>query len=141
MNVTVAKVFTEDAITVPPHLPAAEARKLMDEHDIRRLPVVEDERLVGIVTLLDLIQLAPGAGSGGWELDDALEDVTVEQAMTRDVHTVSEDTDLGTVARLMLEHKIGGVPVVEGERVVGIITESDIFRVLADLLNGEVSPA
>lgn len=140
VKLNVREVYTREPITAAPHLPASEARKLMDEHDIRRLPVVQDDKLVGIVTLLDLIQAAPASATSlsEWELEDALSEVTVEQAMTRDVHTASEDTDLRTVAALMLEYKIGGVPVVEGERVIGIVTESDIFRVLVDLLQDEV---
>lgn len=139
MKLNVSDVYTRDAITVAPETPAAEARKLMDEHDIRRLPVVQEDRLVGIVTLLDLMQSVPlsEATSSEQELDYLLEQVMVEQIMTRDVHAVGEDTHLATVASLMLEHKIGGVPVVEGERVIGIVTESDIFRVLVDLLQAE----
>lgn len=139
MKLNVSDVYTRDPIAVTPETPAAEARKLMDERDIRRLPVVREDKLVGIVTLLDLMQSVPlsETTSSGQELDYVLEQVTVEQIMTRDVHAVGEDTRLATVASLMLEHKIGGVPVVEGERVIGIVTESDIFRVLVDLLQDE----
>ncbi len=89
-------------ITIGPKTTLYEAYKLMTEQRIRRLPVMQDERLVGVVTLGDL----------------------------REIITIAPDAPLRKAAKLMLEYKIGGLPVVENERVVGIITESDIFRVL-----------
>lgn len=139
MRLTVGDVYTGDVITIAPGASAPEARKLMDQHGIRRLPVVRGDRLVGIVTLLDLMRAAPSPATSlsVWELNYLQDKVKVEEIMTRNVHTASPDTPLHTVASLMREHKIGGLPVVEDGRVVGIVTESDIFRVLVELLQGD----
>jgi CBS domain-containing protein len=104
----------------------------MKECNIRRLPVVENGRLVGIVTLGDIREASPSAATSLsiYELNYLLSRLTIGQIMTRDPITITPDTSIEAAARLMLEHKIGGLPVVDGTRVVGIITESDIFRLL-----------
>ena len=108
----------------------------MEEHDIRRLPVVQDGKLVGIVTLTDLLRAAPSPATSLsiWELNYLLDKIKVAELMTRDVVTATPDTDLQAVAKIMAERKIGGIPVVEGDKVIGIITESDVFRALVKLL-------
>lgn len=141
MKLTVNDVYTRDAIVVAPDASAPTAGKLMEEHDIRRLPVVEDGKLVGIVTMTDLLRAAPSPATSLsiWEINYLADKVKVEEIMTRMVLTVTPDTDLGAAAALMLHHKIGGIPVLEDGRVVGIVTESDIFRALVKLLKDEAS--
>ena len=122
-------VYTRNAVVVGPDTSAPEARQLMAEHDVRRLPVVEDGKLVGIVTQTDLLKAAPSPATSLsiWELNYLLDKIKVAELMTREVVTTTPDTELQTVAKIMAERKIGGMPVVEGDRVVGIITESDVF--------------
>lgn len=143
MRLTVGDVYTRDIITVAPDTTAPQASKLMQEHGIRRLPVVQGDRLVGIITLLDLMRAAPSPATSlsVWELNYLRDKIKVEEIMSRKVHTVTTDTDLSTVASLMREHKIGGIPVVEDGRVVGIVTESDVFRALVNLLQDEAGMA
>src|SRR5689334_24027861 len=111
------------AIVAPASMEAPEALALMEERRIRRLPVVDDRRLVGIVTHRDLLQ-SLGLYPTMWRrLDLKLSDV-----MKTNPTVISPEETVDEVARLMLERKIGGIPVVEIGAPVGIITESDIFR-------------
>ena len=124
--------MTPDPITIAPTTTLPEAHRLMKECNIRRIPVVENGRLVGIVTLGDVREASPSQASSLsiYEMNYLISRLTVGQIMSREAITITPDTSIEAAARLMLEHKIGGLPVVDGERVVGIITESDIFRLL-----------
>ncbi|OUM97762.1 MAG: hypothetical protein BAA04_03290 [Firmicutes bacterium ZCTH02-B6] len=140
----VRDVYTKGAITVTPRTSIADARRLMEEHKIRRLPVVDGDRVVGIVTQRDLLRATPSVATSLsiWEINYLLDKVRVEEIMTRDVVTVTPETSLADVAKLMIDRKIGGLPVVEDGRVVGVITESDAFRALVRLLEaGEPTAA
>lgn len=124
--------MTPDPITIDPTTTLPEANRLMKECGIRRLPVVEHGRLVGIVTLGDIREASPSTATSLsiYELNYLLSRLTVGELMTRDPISITPETSIEAAARLMLEHKIGSLPVVDGTRVVGIITESDIFRLL-----------
>jgi len=131
--------MTKDVITVPPDMPIMEARDVMKQHMVRRLPVVQDGRLVGIVTQGDIQEAGPsGATSLSiWELNYLLARITVGEVMTplEELVTVSPDEPIEQAALLMRKNKVGGLPVVEDtDTLVGIITESDIFDVLIELL-------
>jgi CBS domain-containing protein len=104
----------------------------MMDHSIRRLPVVDDGRLVGIVTLGDIreAEASDATSLSIFELHYLLAKLRVSEFMTRDPITVSPAALIDRAAQIMLEHKIGGLPVVERGKLVGIITESDIFRML-----------
>lgn len=125
--------MTPNPITIHPKTTLPEAHKLMKQAHIRRLPVVDHGKLVGIVTLGDVREASPSDASSLsiYELNYLLSKLTVESLMTREPITIAPDATMRTAARLMLDHKIGGLPVVDDGRIVGIITESDIFRVLA----------
>jgi CBS domain-containing protein len=124
--------MTPDPITIAPTTTLPEAHRLMKECGIRRIPVVEQGRLVGIVTLGDIREASPSQATSLsiYEMNYLISRLTVEQIMTRDPISITPDTSIEAAARLMLDHKIGGLAVIDGERVVGIITESDIFRLL-----------
>lgn len=128
--------MTVNPITVEPSTPVVEALRLMEGRKIRRLPVLENGEVVGIVTLLDLMRVSasPATTLSVYELRYLLDKLTVREAMTRRVITVSPDSPIEQAALLMREHKIGGLPVVEDGRLVGIITETDIFDAFVDLL-------
>jgi len=115
--------------------PVADAYNMMMQKGIRRLPVVEHDKLVGIVTLGDLREArpSPAISLSIYELNYLLSKLTVGQVMTHSPYTVTADVAMPAAARMMLERKISGLPVVdEQQHVVGIITESDIFRMLID---------
>ncbi|MEW6546079.1 MAG: CBS and ACT domain-containing protein [Bacillota bacterium] len=128
--------MSKDLVTVSPSTPVPEALRMMEQRRIRRLPVVQDGRLVGIVTLLDLFRVSPSPATSLsiWELNYLIARLPVEEAMTRKVITVSPDATLEEAALLMRHHRVGGLPVVEDGRPVGIITETDIFDAFLDLM-------
>jgi CBS domain-containing protein len=111
-----------------------EAHALMKDNHVRRLPVVEDGKLAGIVTLADVLQAEPSSATtlSIFELNYLLAKVTIDQIMTRDVITVPATATIRDAAKLMLEHDVSGLPVMDGNALVGMITESDIFRVLIE---------
>lgn len=125
--------MTRDVITVSPDTSILEAGQLMVDRTIRRLPVVEDETLIGIVTYGD-VRGARAAVTGSldiWDLSYRLSKLTIREVMTPNPVTVSPDDTIGQAAQLMLNYMIGGLPVVDHNgRLAGIITESDIFRVV-----------
>ena len=128
----VADWMTTPPIVVAPTLTLAQAQRLMQQRHVRRLPVVKDGRLMGIVTLGDLRAAGPSAASSlsVHEWRALLEQATVAECMTRDPIIIAPDAPILYAARQMLLHKISGLPVVEQEQVVGVITESDLFRLL-----------
>lgn len=130
----VRDLMTTAPITVTPSTTVVEAKALMARCHIRHLLVVEDGRLLGILTDRDIrLNLAsPATSLSVWELNYLLARLTVDQIMTKAVITVDPQTDARSAARLMLEHKIGGLPVVDGRRLVGIVTETDLVRAFAE---------
>jgi CBS domain-containing protein len=129
--------YVSDWMSTPPLLAQptttlAEARRMMEDRHVRRLPVVQDGRLLGIVTWGDLRAASPSAATtlSVYEWRALLEKATIAECMTRDPITIAPDATTLEAAQQMLEHKIGGLPVIEGGRVVGMITESDLFRLL-----------
>lgn len=124
--------MTPNPVCATPHTTLPEAQRMMKEKNIRRLPVVEDDRLVGIVTLGDIRGAKPSEATGlsVWELNYLIDRITLDRIMTQDPATVAPTQTLYDAARLMLQRKIAGLPVVEAGRVVGILTESDIFRMV-----------
>jgi acetoin utilization protein AcuB len=124
-------------IAVKPTTPVDAALKRMREEKVRRFPVVnEDGKLVGIVSDKDLLYAAPSPATSLsiYELHYLYSRITVEQVMTQDVITVEEDDPLEEAARIMVDNKIGGLPVMRGGKLVGIITETDIFKTFMEML-------
>jgi CBS domain-containing protein len=119
-------------IVIAPTVTLAQAQRLMEQHRVRRLPVVKDGQLVGIVTSGDLRAAGPSAAStlSVYEWRALLEHATVAECMTREPIAIAPDAPVLYAARQMLLHKISGLPVVENGHVVGVITESDLFRLL-----------
>jgi acetoin utilization protein AcuB len=117
------------AVEVRPDIPARAALDFMGKKRIRRLPVVDAGRLVGIVTKSDLDGVVGKAREAGGR-----EETFVRDVMTRDPVVVAPDETLEKAVGLMIEHKVSGLPVVDDTRLVGIITESDAFLALAELL-------
>jgi acetoin utilization protein AcuB len=138
----VGRWMTPNPRTIAPNVSVAEATERMQRERVRRYPVVEDEaRLVGIVSLDDLLRASPSivTSLNVWEISYLLSKVVVRDVMTRPVITVTEDMPLEDAAKILLTKKIGGLPVVRGDQVVGIITETDIFRIFTELL-GSMEP-
>lgn len=126
--------MTRDVITISPGTTLPEAHRIMTEHQIRRLPVVEKKgHLVGIVTQGDVRGAQPSEATSLsiWELNYLLATLKVKEIMTPNPVTVAQTATIAETAEMMLENRISGLPVVdERGALVGIITESDIFRMV-----------
>ena len=129
----VNELMTAHPITVPLDMPVVEAKQLMARKRFRHLLVVDGTRLAGIVTDRDikLNMPSPATSLSVWELNYLLARLTVGAVMTTSVITVEPTRDAGAAARLMLDHKIGALPVTDGAAIVGIVTESDFVRAFA----------
>lgn len=129
--------MTKAVITVDEKTPLPQAHQMMKQRRIRRLPIVDrNGLLVGIVTRGDVREASPSNATSLsiYEVHYLLAQLTVDTIMTRHPKTVTPTTTIKEAARIMLESKISGLPVVEQGKVVGIITESDIFRGLIERL-------
>jgi acetoin utilization protein AcuB len=124
--------MTQPVYTITPHTSVETAHKIMKDKKIRRLPVEHEGEIVGIVTLGDVREASPSDATtlSIWELNSLWAKLTVEKIMTTDVVMLHPDDPILDAAELMLKHKISGVPVMENNALVGIVTESDIFRML-----------
>jgi len=134
--------MTPNPVCATPDTTLPEALKIMQEHAIRRLPVVDDKgKLVGIVSRGDLrgAQPSPATSLSIYEINYLLGQLTLDRLMTRQVLTVTPATTIGEAARLMLKHKISGLPVIVNGQVIGILTESDIFRMVVGAWEKEES--
>ena len=132
----VGERMTFPVVMVTPDMPIQDALQLMKRERIRRAPVVKDGELVGIVSDKDLLYASPSPATSlsVWELNYLLSKVTVDQVMTTKIITVAEETTIEEAARIMADSKIGGMPVVRGKAVVGIITETDVFRLMLEMM-------
>jgi CBS domain-containing protein len=130
----VRDLMTRGLITVSPDTTVTEARALMANERIRHLLVTESGRLVGIVTDRDirLNVASPATTLSVWELNYLLARLTVAEVMTKSLIVVEPDRDAREAARIMLDHKIGALPVLDGARLVGILTETDLVRAFAE---------
>ena len=124
-------------VTIAPKATSAEALRLLRVKKLHMLPVVDKEgQLVGIVTEKDLFDLLPVAMSPVYITNCLLSAIAIEEAMTRRIITVPDDYPLEEAAHLLIDNKIGSLPVMRGDQLVGIITESDIFRAMTNALGG-----
>jgi len=142
-NAFVRDWMTPNPVYITPKTTLPQAHRLIKDRHIRRLPVMDSGRLVGIVTLGDIRETEPSPATSLsiHELNYLLDQLPVEKFMTRDPITVLPMTTIQEAASLMLTYKISGLPVMDGGQLVGIITESDIFRMLVRGLNDVSSSA
>ena len=134
---TVGYFMTRKVITISPDTSFHDALKLMKDKKIRRLPVVENDKLVGIVTEKDLLYASPSMATtlDIWELHYLLSKLKVKEIMTKEVITVREDDSIVKAALEMAENKVGALPVLnEAGNLVGIITETDIFKIFIEMM-------
>jgi len=132
----VGERMSHPVMSVAPNLPIMEALNMMKGKNIRRFPVVKDGKLVGIVAERDLLNAstAPTTTLSVWELNYQLSRIKVSDVMSKKVITVPEDASIEAAARIMTDKKVGGLPVMRGDELSGIITETDLFKVLLELM-------
>jgi acetoin utilization protein AcuB len=134
--------MTQHPITVSEDTPISKALELMHRENVRRFPVVDKHgKLVGIVLEKDLLYASPSPATtlSLFEIHTLLAKVTVARVMTKDVVTVTEDTPLEEAARIMADNDIGGLPVMREGSLVGIITETDLFKTFLEMLGGRTT--
>jgi acetoin utilization protein AcuB len=122
----VSEIMSQELVTITPDKRVGQALQLMQKHQIRHLPVLQGGRMVGWITSRDLREVL---------LASMLEKIMVADVMIKAPLSVTADTGVEEAARLILEHKIGGMPVMEGNRLVGVITMLDVIRAFLTLLS------
>lgn len=143
LRIRVREVMSAPAVCIDSQSDIPSAHLLMLETGVRRLPVVDDGELVGIITLGDVRGASPSEASSlnRSELDYLTHQIKVQRIMSRHVVTVTPDTPLADAAQLMIERKISGLPVMSDDgRIIGMITESDIFRTVIEVLQTANAP-
>lgn len=134
----VADLMTRQVVTLNEEDDLVDINENMETLGLRHLPVVDDDRLVGIVSHRDVLRVSAGTLEPGAAQRDAIlkERTFVRDIMTRDVVTVRAETTVGEAAKLLLRHKFGCLPVVEDDgKLVGIVTEHDFVRLLVEMID------
>ncbi len=134
-QVLVKEIMAKEVESITPDTVLPEAHQVMIRNNIRRLPVMDDDKLMGIVTLSDIQQATPSGATSlsVWELNYLLAKLTIKKIMASPVLTILEDEPVSKAANMMLANKFGGIPVVNSaDKLVGMVTESDIFRLVAE---------
>ena len=121
----VGQIMTRQIVAIAPDKRVGQALKLMQKHQIRHLPVMAHDRMVGWITSRDLREVL---------LASMLEDIKVGDVMVQAPLTVTSDTEVEEAARLIHEHRIGGMPVMEGDKLVGVITMMDLISAFIAML-------
>ena len=132
----VGERMSRPVITVSPDAPINDVLAMFKEEHIRRAPVIKNGKLVGIITQTDLLNASPSPVTtlSVWEMHYLISKVTVARVMTKRARVVDVNTPIEEAARIMADYKIGGLPVVNLDRVVGMITETDLFKVFIEMM-------
>ena len=131
MGMSIRDVMTSEVKACEPTATVAEAAKVMAQEDIGPVPIVEDGRLTGIVTDRDIVVKAVAEGKD-------MNATTVREIASRDLITVSPEDDLNDALNLMADHQVRRLPVVDGDRLVGIVAQADVARTGRDKKTGAV---
>lgn len=137
----VSERMKHPVLTITKEVPVQEALARMLKDKVRRYPVVDAKgKLIGIVTDSDLMNASPSEATtlSVWEVNFLLSKITVERVMASKVISVSEDTTIEEAARIMADSRIGGLPVLRDGRLVGIITETDLFHIFLEMLGARI---
>ncbi|MEK6753156.1 MAG: CBS and ACT domain-containing protein [Chloroflexota bacterium] len=128
--------MSHPVITVSPETPIHDVLVMFKKEHIRRAPVIKDGKLIGIVSERDLLNASPSpvTSLSVWEMNYLISKVTVKQVMSKKVKTIDVNTPIEEAARIMADSKIGGLPVLRSGKVVGMITETDLFKILLELM-------
>lgn len=128
--------MTRNPVTATPDMSIADASNLMRQEKVHRLPVLDkDKRLVGLITEKDILFASPSPASSLsiHEMAYLLSKLTVKKLMSKNVVTISKDTTVEEAARMMVDQDLSCLPVLEGEKLIGIVSKSDMFKILLEL--------
>jgi acetoin utilization protein AcuB len=128
--------MSRPVISVSPDSPINEVLAMFKKEHIRRAPVISKGKLIGIVSETDLLNASPSDATtlSVWEMNYLISKVKIKDVMTKQVTSVNKDTPIEEAARIMADQKIGGMPVVDRDKVVGMITETDLFKIFLELM-------
>lgn len=132
----VGRRMSYPVITIQPDIQITKAHKLMADEKIRQMPVIKNGKLVGIVSENDILKAYPSSVTtlAVWEIASLLEEIRVKDVMIKNVRTVQENTPIEEAARILVDNKISSLPVMRGDELVGIITETDLFNIMLEML-------
>mgnify|MGYP003547005273 CR=1 FL=1 len=132
----VGERMSRPVITVSPDAPINDVLAMFRKEHIRRAPVIKNGKLVGIVSQTDLLNASPSPVTtlSVWEMNHLLSKVTVSRVMSKKIRTVNAGTPIEEAARIMADAKIGGLPVMSDGKLVGIITETDLFKIFLEMM-------
>ena len=132
----VGERMSSPVISVSPETPIHDALVMFKKEHIRRAPVIKDGKLLGIVSERDLLNASPSpvTSLSVWEMNYLMSKVTVKQVMTKKVKCLDANTPIEEAARLMADSKIGGMSVMRSGMIVGMITETDLFKIFLELM-------
>jgi acetoin utilization protein AcuB len=128
--------MSHPVISITPDMPIMDAFDLFKREKIRRAPVIKAGKMVGIVSDHDLLNATPSQATtlSVYELPYLLGKIKVKDVMTKEVRSVSETTPIEEAARIMADNKLGGLPVLRDSHVVGMITETDLFKIFLEMM-------
>ena len=133
---TIERRMTLNPVTIYPDASVVEASELMKKEKVHRLPVLDkDKKLVGVISEKDILFASPSPASSLsiHEMAYLLSQLTVRKLMTKNPVTISKDVPVEEAARIMVDGDLSCLPVVEGDRLVGIVSKSDLFKILIEL--------
>jgi acetoin utilization protein AcuB len=132
----VGERMSQPVISVTPETPVHDALALFKKEKIRRAPVMKNGKLLGIISERDLLNASPSpvTSLSVWEMNYLMSKVTVKNVMTKKVKTIDVNTPIEEAARIMADMRIGGMPVTRSGKIVGMITETNLFRILLELM-------
>ncbi len=128
--------MTRNPVTATPDMSIAEASNLMKQEKVHRLPVLDkDKKLVGILTEKDILYATPSPASSLsiHEMAYLLSKLTVKKLMSKNVITITKDTTVEEAARMMVDQDLSSLPVLDGDKLIGIVSKSDMFKILLEL--------
>lgn len=132
----VGERMSHPIISVTPEIPITTALNIMRQENVRRTPVIKDGELIGIISDRDLLNASPSPATSLsiWEMNYLISKITVGDVMSKEVFTITTDTPIEHAASIMADNKIGGMPVLKDGKVVGIITETDLFKIFLEIM-------
>ncbi|MFN2260808.1 MAG: CBS domain-containing protein [Psychroflexus sp.] len=130
-NETVSKIMTKNLVKLNIEDSLTKAESLFKKHKIRHLPVVEGQKICGMLSYTDLMRIsfADATDDDGEEVESMVYDMfTLEQVMTKNVESIADSADIKTAAEIITKKEFHALPVVQGDKLVGIVTTTDIIK-------------